>query len=209
MYSNKEVEKKIKKLKIFDELLLIFRRDKIIFKQPHDEKHYTLKFLEGILDFHETVEAREEYDEKYPIEGREKYDLKKFCEAMVETWREELPHIRKEIDINDAKYVNVKVLLIPKNEMSRELMEKVTTTKHKEMIVEESKSTDVMKSLIVPMKDLQNYDFKATYLLKEESFLYRINGKYFLIKWDDVLTLTKKIFARARIKTPQESTNHP
>ena len=184
MHTNKEVEKKIKKLRIFDELLLAFGRNKIIFKQPHDEKHYTLKFLEGILDVHET------------IEGREKFDLKKFSEVI-----EELPHILKEIDISDPKYMNVEVLILPKKEMSRELVQKVTTIKRKEMMIEESKLMDVMKDLIVPMKDLQNYDFKAAYLLKEgeESSLYRINGKYFLIKLDDLDALIKKIFEKSKV----------
>ena len=189
MYSNKEVEKKIKKLRIFDELLLAFGRNKIIFKQPHDEKHYTLKFLEGILDVHET------------IEGREKFDLNKFSEVIIETLREELPHILKEIDISDPRYMNVEVFILPKKEMSRELVQKITTIKRKEMMIEESKLMDVMKDLIVPMKDLQNYDFKAAYLVKEgeESFLYRINGKYFLIKWDDLDALIKKIFEKSKM----------
>ena len=154
MYSNKEVEKKIKKLRIFDELLLAFGRNKKIFKQPHDEKHYTLKFLEGILDVHET------------IEGREKFDLNKFSEVIIETLREEFPHILKEIDISDPRYMNVEVLILPKKEMSRELVQKITTIKRKEMMIEESKLMDVIKDLIVPMEDLQNYDLKAAYLVK-------------------------------------------
>jgi len=201
MYTNKEVEKKIKKLRIFDELLLAFGRNKIIFKQPHDEKHYTMKFLEGILDVHETIEGREEFDEKYPTEGREKFDLKKFSEVIIETLREELPYILKEIDMSDPKYMNVEVLILPKKERSRELVQKVTTIKRKEMMIEESKLVDVMKDLVVPMKDLQNCDFKAAYLLKEgeESFLYRINGKYFLIKLDDLDALNKKIFEKSKM----------
>ena len=199
MYSNKEVEKKIKKLRIFDELLLIFGRNKIIFKQLHDEKHYTLKFLEGILDVHETIEGSEKFDEKYPIGRREKFDLKKLSEVK-ETLREELPHILKEIDIRDPKYRNVEALILPKKEMSRELLQKVTKIKRKEMMIEESKLIDVM-DLIVPMKDLQNYDFKVAYLSKEgeESFLYRINGKYFLVKLDDLDVLIKKIFEKSKM----------
>lgn len=201
MYSNKEVEKKRKKLRIFDELLLAFGRNKKIFKQPHDEKHYTLKFLEGILDVHETIEGREKFDEKYPTEGREKFDLKEFSEVIIETLREEFPHILKEIDISDPRYMNVEVLILPKKEMSRELVQKITTIKRKEMMIEESKLMDVIKDLIVPMEDLQNYDLKAAYLVKEgeESFLYRINGKYFLIKWDDLDALIKKIFEKSKM----------
>jgi len=60
MFANKEVENKIKKIRIFNELLLAFGRNKIIFKEPKDEKHYTLKFLEeGMLDVHETIEGKE------------------------------------------------------------------------------------------------------------------------------------------------------
>lgn len=68
------------------------------------------------------------------------------------------------------------------------------------MMIEESKLMDVM-DLIVPMKDLQNYDFKVAYLSKEgeESFLYRINGKYFLVKLDDLDVLIKKIFEKSKM----------
>ena len=199
MSANKEVEKKIKKLRIFDELLLIFGRNKISFKKPHDEKHYTLMLFEGIFDVHETIEGREKYDEKYPIEGREKYDPKKFSEVIIETMREELPHIQKEIDLSDPKYMNVEVLIIPKKEMSREFMQKVTTIKRKQMMIKESKLMDGMKDLIVPMKDLQNYDFKMAYLLKEgevSSVLLRINRKYFVLMLNDIEVLIEKMLEK-------------
>ena len=128
MYAKGEIEKKIKKLRIFDELLLAFGRDKMIFKRTDDVKHLTLKFLkEGILDVHETMEGREK---RYtPLE---KFDLKKFSEAIIETFEREFPHILKEIDICDPKYSNIEVFIFPK----KEAFEKATKVKRKEIIIE-------------------------------------------------------------------------
>ena len=65
-----------------------------------------------------------------------------------------------------------------------------------------NKLQDVMKDLIfIPMKDLQKYDFKVAYLLKEgkeSAFLYRINGKYFLVKLVDLEALIKKILEKSK-----------
>lgn len=44
MHANKEVEKEIKKVRLFDELLLIGGRNKLIFKAPDDEKHFDAQF---------------------------------------------------------------------------------------------------------------------------------------------------------------------
>ena len=190
-----ETEKKIKKLRILDELLLAFGRDKMIFKRMDDVKHFTLKFLkEGILDVHKTMEGRKKTH--IPLE---KIDLKKFCEAIIETFEKELVHILKEIDISDPKYRNIRVFIFPK----KEEFEKVTEVKRKEIIIEKSKLEDMMEDLIfVPMKDLQNYDFKTAYLLKEGeeeyAFLYRIRGKYFLVKLNDLEELMKKIFEKSK-----------
>ena len=140
-------------------------------------------------------------DEKYPIEGREKFDLKKFSEVIRETFRQELPNILREIDISDPKYVKVEVLILPKREMRQELAQKVTKIERKEMMIERSKFIDAMKDLIVSMKNLQNYDFESGYVLEEgeESFLYRINGKYFLLKVVDLEMLINKIFEKLKM----------
>ena len=190
-----EVDKKIKKLRIFDELLLAFGRRKMILKRTDDSKHLTMSFLkEGILDVHETMEGREK---KYvPLE---KLDLRKFSEAIIETFERELPHILKEIDISDPEYRNIEVFIFPK----KEEFEKATEVKRKEIIIDKSKLKDVMKDLIfVPVKDLQKYDFKVAYLLKESeeesAFLYRINGKYFLVKLDDLEALMRKILEKSK-----------
>ena len=52
--------RKLKRIKILDQFLMFFGRDKIGFKFLDDEAHLTLKFLkEGLLDFHQTIEGRE------------------------------------------------------------------------------------------------------------------------------------------------------
>lgn len=185
--------KKIKKLRIFDELLIAFGIHKIIFKGTDDIKHYTLKFSkEGILDIHETMEGKEK---KYP--RTEKLDLKKFSEAIKETFERELARILEEIDISNPKYKNTEVFIFPKSEA----FEEATQVKRKEIMIEKSKLKDMMKDLIVPMKDLQKYDLKVACLLEEGeecAFLYRINGKYFLAKLDDLEALMKKIVEKSK-----------
>ena len=185
-----ELDKKIKKLRIFDELLLAFGRHKMMIKRMNDVKHLTLNFLKGgILDVHETMEGREK---RYtPLE---KLDLNKLSEATIETFEKELLHILKEVDIRDPSYRNIEAVIFPK----REAFEKATVVKRKEMMIRKNKLKDVMKHLIfVPMKDLQNCDFKVAYLLKEGkefALLYRIKGRFFLIKWSDLESMFQKIF---------------
>ena len=190
---NKEVERKIKRIKILDELLLAFGRDKIIFKQMDDAKHLTLSFLkEGILDVHETIEGREK--RHIPLE---RLDVKKFA-GIKKALIAEVIHNLKEIDISDPKYMEAEVLVIEK-EALRGRVQKVTKIKRKEMVIEESKLKDMMKDLILPIKDLQNYDFRYGWLLKESEpsgLLYRIKGKYFLIELSDLEALIKKVFEK-------------
>ena len=193
MHTYKEVEKKIKKVRIFRELLLAFGRNKIIFKEKDDTKHFTLKFLkEGILDIHETIEGKEK---KYP--RTEKFDLKKLSEILKETLREELPGILQEIDISDPKYKRVKAFIFPQ----REDFKRATQRKKREIRIGKNELVQLMKDNFVPMKDLQNYDFKTACLLKEgeiSALLYRIHGKYFHIKLDDMEALIKKIIEESK-----------
>ena len=188
-----ELLKKIKKIKIFGEFLIALGRQKIIFKQPDDEKHYTLSFFEeGILNFHETIEGKEK---KYP--RTEKFDLKKLCEMIVETLREELPNILNEIDIGDPKYRHIKVFIFPE----REAFEKATERKRKEIQIKKNKLAELMKNNFVRMKYLPDYEFKTAFLLKggKEYALYRRDGKYFLLKLDHLEMLMNKIFEKSKI----------
>lgn len=203
MCANEEIEKKIKKIRIFNELLIAIGKNKIIFKGMDDKKHYTLKVMkEKILDFHETVEGKEK---KYAQIA--KFDPKNLSEVIVNTLREELPNILKEIDTEDPKHAKAGVLVIPEGESLWEHIKKMGQIQRKEMKIEKEKSEDVMKDLVVPMKDLQNYNFKIAYSLKEGEelggLLYRINGRYFLVELDDFEMLmnkmANKIFEKSKI----------
>lgn len=188
-----ELLKKIKKIRIFGEFLIAFGRHKIIFKQPDDEKHYTLNFLEeAVLDFHETIEGKEK---KYP--RTEKFDLKKLSEMIIETLRKELPNIVEEIDTSDPKYRHIKVFIFPE----REAFEKATERKRREIQIKKNKLDELMKNNFVPMKDLQDYDFKMAFLSKrgKEYALYRGDGKHFLLKLDDLEMLMNNIFEKSKI----------
>lgn len=202
MHEKKELEKEIKKLRIFDEFLLAFGGDKVIFKEIDDVKHLTLLFLkEGILDIHETLEGKQRFNEKYPIEGRERYDLEKLSKMIIETLRDELPNISKEIDIGDPKYMNAQVVVIPKGEVLLERLKEASQIKHKQLKISESEFEDAMRDLVVFMKDLQNYDFKMAYVLKDDEIfgsLHRVGGKYFLVRMDDWEALTDKINKKFR-----------
>jgi len=199
MYVNKmtneqdKLLKKIKKIRILGEFLIAFGRHKIIFKQPNDEKHYTLNFLEeAIIDFHETIEGREK---KY--RRAEKIDLKRLSEVIIETMREELPDILEEIDISNPKYQHGKVFVFPE----REVFEIATEHRKREIQIKMDKLVELMKSKFVPMEDLQDHDFKTAFLLKggKEYALYRRSGKYFLLKLDDLEMLMNKILEKSKI----------
>ena len=204
MYANKEVEKKIKKISILDELLLILGKGKIMFKATDDTKHLTLSFLkEGILDVHETLEGREK--RHIPLE---KFDLKKFV-GIKKTIVEETIHNLKEIDITDPKYMDAEVFVI-EEEAFRARIQKVTKIEGRKVILEENKLMDVMKDFILPIRNLHNYDFKAGYLLEqsgEVSLLFRTKEKYLLINFRDLDALINKIFEK--FKTRAREQNRP
>ena len=179
---NEHLEK-IKRLKFLNDFLIFFGRDKIGFKELTEKKHYTFKFLEKeILDIHETLEGKE-YD---TIEGREKkykslakVDLKRFAELMKKSLME-FKTILKEIDINDPKFRNIEVYLIPK----KENLQKVVEVKKKTIVIKE----EIMeKPISVSMKNLIDYDFQlALFSLENKEYcLFQIDGKYFLLNVDD------------------------
>jgi len=175
---------RLKRIKFLNEFLMFFGTDKIGFKFPHDEnkKHYTLKFLrEGVLDFHETIEGTVE-EKKYPRVRR--LNIKKSAETIRETFRIEFPKILKEIDISDPKYEDVNVVVFPTREEIRRAIEPIEVKK-KEIRIEKYDISD--KLFTVPMKDLQKCDFQVAFWGEEgeEHFLFRRNGKYFLLTGDD------------------------
>jgi hypothetical protein len=187
--------KKLKRIKILDEFLMFFGKNKIGFKFPEDKEHFTIKFLtEGMVDFHETIEGKEK---KYPRTG--KLNLRKFAETFRETLYKELPKILEEIDINDPKYESVNVIICPTKETTRRAIESIEVRK-KEIKIEKNKFYDMVSS--VPMKDLPNYDFQVAFWVKEgdEYTLYRIEGKYFVLKANDFMALLDKILEKSNIQ---------
>lgn len=194
MCAHKESEKKIRRIKIVDEILLALGRGKIIFKETSDARHITLSFLkEGILDIHETIEGREK--KHIPLE---KLELRKFA-GYKETLIKEILHNLKEIDITDPKYVDGQVFVIQEKKAMQERVQKIMKTKRREIVFEENKLMDVMKDLFIPIKDLQDYDFKTGFLLKEDEehgLLFRVESKYLFISFNDLEALIKKTFER-------------
>ena len=183
--------KKLKRIRILDEVLLFFGRNKIGFKSPKDKAHYTIKFLrEGIVDFHETIEGK---NKRYPRAG--KLHLEKFAEVR-ETLRRELPKLLKEIDIEDPKYEGVDVIVCP----TKEEIGKTIEVRKKEIRIEEDDVFDMLS--LVPMKDLQDYDFQVAFWGKEdeEHALFRIDGRYFMLKVDDLETLFDNLFEKLDIQ---------
>lgn len=185
--------KKLKGIKILD-FLMFFGRNKIGFKFLEDKErtHYTITFLpEGIVDFHETIEGKEK---RYPKKGR--LELKKFTETMRETLERELLKTLKEIDINDPRYESVEVTICPK----KEAIKKAIEVRKRKITVDESKFYDMFSR--VRMKDLPDYDFQVAFWGKEgeEHALYRINGRYFILKVDDFVKLFDEIFKNLNVQ---------
>jgi len=92
--------------------------------------------------------------------------------------------------------MGAQVVVIPKDEVLWERLKKTSQIKRKEMKIGESEFEDVMKDLVVPMKDLQDYDFKVAFVLEQgeiSGFLLRRNGKHFLVTLDDLKVLTEKL----------------
>jgi len=178
--------KKIKRMKILDDFLLFFGKGKIGFKEPKDMKHFTMQFLkDGIMDLHETTEGKEK---KHQRVGR--LDLKKFAEAIKETFERDLLSVLKEIDMGNPQYQNTNVILIP----TREELGKRIKVKKREIKIDESKFSELTYS--VPMKELQNHDFRVAFWTEDDKIcaLYRIDGKYYSIQVDDFMKLWDRIF---------------
>ena len=180
--------KRLKRIKILDEFLMFFGRDKIGFKLLDDKEHLTLRFLKGgLLDFHQTIEGREK---KYPRAG--KLHIKKSAEAIREIWKKEFPKILEEIDINDPKYENVEVMVCPTREQIRRAIEPIEVKK-REIRIQIDNFFDML--YFVPMEDLQDCDFQVAFWGEEgeEHALFRRNGKYFLLTGDDFKVFLNKL----------------
>ena len=185
--------KKLKGIKILD-FLMLFGRNKIGFKFLEDKEHYTIKFLpEGIMDFHETIEGKEK---KYPKKAR--LNVKRLAETMRETLRE-LPKILKEIDIDDSRYDSVEVIICPKKEAMKKAIEPIEV-KRRKITIDENKFYGMVSR--VRMKDLRDYDFQVAFWEKEseQHALYRINGRYFILKVDDFVKLFDEMFKNLNVQ---------
>ena len=149
---------------------------------------------EGIVDLHETIEGREK---KYPKKAR--LNVKRLAETMRETLERELPKILKEIDIDDPRYESVEVIICPKKEAIKKAIEPIEV-KRRKITVDESKFYDMFSR--VRMKDLPDYDFQVAFWGKEgeEHALYRINGRYFILKVDDFAKLFDEIFKNLNVQ---------
>lgn len=177
-----------KRIRVLDTILIMMMRDKLGFKSPiHDIKHFTLKFREnGILDVHETVEGRvKEYREIAKI------NLAKFGEPFREAISKKLSKLFREINVNDPEYHNLDARILP--------TVKIENENGKELILDERNLEDL--GFTVPIRDLGNYNFNWASFERngEEYTIFLRNGKYFIIKIDDLKLIFDKVFAKAQV----------
>ena len=157
---------KIKRIKILDNFLLFFGKDKIGFKEIDDNKHLTIKFLnEGMVDIHDTIEGKVDDTEKWKRLGT--LDMKEFAKAFEEIFQREILTFLKEIDLNSPRFQNIEVSIIPTKEETRK---KIQVHK-KTMKIENSELSDLILS--VPMKDLKGHDFRLA-IMAEGNKIYAI-----------------------------------
>jgi hypothetical protein len=198
--SKREIEKakKLKGIKILD-FLMFFGEDKIGFKFLEDKEHFTIKFLpDGIVDLHETIEGKEK---KYPKTAR--LNLKRFMEMWRETPERELPKILKEIDIGNSEHENVEVIALPRKENMKKAIEQIEVKK-KKIAINGNKFYDMFSYM--RMKDLRDHDFQVAFWEKEgEQFaLYRIDGRYFVLKVGDFSQLMDVILEKLKLHSEIE-----
>lgn len=174
---------------------MFFAQSKIGFKFLEGKEHFTIKFLpEGIIDIHQTIEGKEK---RYPRGW--KLNMKEFVGTMKETYLQELPKLLKEIDITDPKYEGVEVIVMPKKEVIRKTIEPLKVKKRK-ITIDENKFQDLYS--FVFMRDLPNYDFQVAFWGKEgeEQALLRVDGRYFVLKVEDLTKLFDKIHEKLNIQ---------
>lgn len=105
----------------------------------------------------------------------------------------------KEIDITDPKYEGVEVFVMPKKEAVRNMIEPFKVKKRK-ITIDESKFNDILS--IAFMRELPNYDFQVAFWGKEgeEQALYRVDGRYFVLKIEDIRKLFDKVREKLNIQ---------
>lgn len=189
-----EIERieKIKRIKMLDNFLLFFGKNKVGFKEITDKKHLTLKFLnEGLVDIHETIEGKIDESEKHQRIGT--LDLRKFAKAFEEIFRREILTFLKEIDVNSPRFQNIEVSIIPTKE---ELRKKIQVHK-KSIKIENSELSDLVRS--VPMNELQGNDFRLAFMTEDNKTyaLYHIDDKYYSIRLDDFSKIIDKIIEKS------------
>ncbi len=190
---------KIRKIKLLNEILVAWGRDKLIFKDLDEpKKHYTFKVgKNGTLDFHETVEGSKK---KYRPKGKVlPENIKKFAYGLRKTLIESFQKDREEINIDDMKYKNSKVFIIPDRESSRRLFLQALKREGKRGLLDKDGMMDLLEEYVsVPVGDLRDHkDFAFGYLLGDEKspeyFLYQIGGRYFVLKASNFMNLAEKL----------------
>lgn len=189
----KEIERveKIKRIKVLNNFLLFFGKDKIGFKETDDKQHLTIKFLnEGMVDIHETIEGRMDEKEHQRLGT---LDVREFAKAFNEIFRAEFLTFLKEIDISSPRLQNIEVFIIP----TKEELGKKVQVKKREIKIDNSELSELVCS--VPMKELQGHDFRVAFLTVDdkEYALYHIDDKYYVIQIDDFMKIIEKIIEKS------------
>lgn len=162
-----DLDKKVKRLKIFDEFIIAGGKNKLIFKGPQSKEHTTLKIDEkGIIDIHETEEGKVK---KY------RSIMKKGLKEMEEELQKQVTAILEEskVNIKDPKFAKY-ILAIPPAD-DKERFQKMLVHKGRDVIlpkdVLERGGEQIIKDyLFVRMQDAMKIDFTGiSYVLNESN----------------------------------------
>ncbi len=156
-------DKKVKRLKISDWIVIAYGKNKLIFKDPRSKRHLTLKIDEKGIDIHETEEG--EVKKHRPI-------MQKGTKEFEEELQKQLTAIIKEarVNINDPRLTGYVLAIPPADENER--YQKMLVHKGRDAIlpkdVLEREGEQIINDYIsVRLQDAMNVDFTKSYVFDE------------------------------------------
>lgn len=182
----------MKKFKIFDELLLAFTNNKMVFKDlKNPEEHQTISFVSnGIVDAHKTKEGPEGQKE---YESLGQYDLLKMMSKLASNPMElvqpmiETIQSMKEVDFTESEYEHLSIMPMMTSE---EILPLVKLNKKRVEVPVESLSNLNFLQKRIPWKQAQEKikenaivldgDLTVGYIMKKE-------GKFLYLPTDDIM----------------------
>ncbi len=184
-----DIFENIKRIKIFEKILIAFSNNKIVLKDlEKPDEHQTLKFRDdGIIDSHSTKEgARKEYQSQAKINLIDAVKELVTNPEILENGLKEMVNSLKPVNFDEKEYSHLKIVPVKTEEEFRSIAER----KNRDVIIPIEKITEFdVNSLLIPWNEAKGKIHGHGMVFDKESpigFLQEINGSFFYMSLDNI-----------------------